>query len=86
MELNNKLTESITEFQTKNQSVRSMLKSKESQINDLEQKFETKLIDCHKRCLEKLAEKSGSWINKANQSGQTPLLQAICRRSDEWII
>jgi ankyrin repeat protein len=42
-------------------------------------------IECHKKCLEKVAEKS-DWYDKTNNKGETPLLQAIHCKADQWII
>jgi len=86
----NKITEpikdmSVWEYQSGKRMNRSLLKTKDSKIRALERQFEEYMIDTHKRCLEKLAEKSDQ-IDKPNYKGKTPLLAAIDCKSDQWII
>ncbi len=56
-----------------------------SKINELEIQFKNFLIDCHKRCLEKVSERSG-WFDKASNQEETPLFKAVRCKSDKWII
>jgi ankyrin repeat protein len=42
-------------------------------------------VDFHKKCLSKLEERN-TWFDKPNHEGQTPLLRAIQRKADKWII
>jgi len=55
--------------------------SYENNLDEIKNYF----IACHKRCLEKLAEKS-DLFELTNKMGETPLLAAIDNKSDKWII
>jgi ankyrin repeat protein len=72
-------------FEYRQNENESILKTRKTKMIELEHRFEDHLIDCHKRCLQKLAEKS-NWVDKANKKGETPLLRAFRRQSDKWII
>jgi ankyrin repeat protein len=57
----------------------------DKQETNREKRIKGYYIECHKKCMEKVAEKS-DWFDKANNRGETPLFLAIQYKSDKWII